>query len=37
MRNVREILAGLFVLLCVGVWVYGAWTKLVPLLLASGS
>lgn len=37
MKSAREIAVALFILLCVGTWLYGAWTKLVPLLLASSS
>jgi len=37
MKSVREIAVGLFILLCVGAWLLGAWTKLVPLLASSGS
>ena len=36
MKHAREIVAGLWILLCVGAWLVGAWAKLVPLLLASG-
>lgn len=36
MRHARDVAAGLFILLCVGAWLLGVWTKLVP-VLASGS